>query len=236
MAADSLFLLSEIATQVGLNVGATDDITLAKAKKWINRALLRFSEMGYWSWQRFYARSTATVASQEENSITDVVKITSIWISSPLQRKLELVPDRKFRALYPNNTATGTPYYWRRTGWSTSTVNTMKIGFYPIPDAIYTLKYDGIKPITLLTSDSQDIRLITGMPSNLVDLVIEMATAIGFKESDDVASAEQMNECMIRLKAAYGDDNSEIEDRLIMAQMETDLDQYFDPVLPPTYS
>ncbi len=237
MAATDLFTLSDLALQVGNNLGAVDDLSLEKCKKYINRALVRFSELGSWSWQYQYGATLSTVAAQEEYSITSVLKLNSVYTSGPTQRTLKLIEDRAFRAMYPNNTSSGTPYYWRRMGASTSTANTIKIGLYPIPDGTYTIKYDYVKPITLLTSDSDDIRLITGMPMNLVDLVIEMATAVGWKEIDDKDSSAQMKECLSRLAAAYGDDQSEIDERLIMSPMESDdFNRFYDPVLPSSYN
>lgn len=237
MAADALFTLADMATQVALNVGATDDFTMAKAKKWINRSILRFEEMGTWGWQKVYAQVLSTVALQEEYSVQNILKITSMYLSTPIQRRMTLLDERQFRRMYPNNTAVGTPYYYHTTGWSTATINTRKYALYPIPDTIYTVKYDGIRPITLLSNDTDDIRLITGMPSNLVDIVIEMATAVGFKEEQDVDSSAQMQECIMRLKGAYQEDHSEIDDRLVMVPMEADdLDRYFDPQLDPRFS
>jgi len=190
MAADSLFTLSDLAEQVGLNLGAVDDISLAKCKKHINRALIRFSEMGMWPFQYRYAQALNTVASTEDYTVTGAIKYSSLYTSQPIQRKLTLIEDRKFRAMFPNNTAVGTPYYYREAGWSTHLLrNSMKISLYPIPDGVYNLKYDGLAPITLLSADTDDIRTTTGMPSHLVDLVIEMATAIGWKE---IASTEML--------------------------------------------
>jgi hypothetical protein len=139
--------------------------------------------------------------------------------------------------MYPNNTANGNPYYWRRMGSSTTVVNTIKIGVYPIPDAIYTLKYDGVKPIVSLVNDTDDIRLITGMPNTLVDLVIEMATAIGWTQIDDSEATNKLKECLVRMETAYGQDKSEIDDRLIMSPMEVDeWNKYWDPVLPSNFN
>lgn len=236
MAADSLFTLDELAIQVGRNVGAVDDASLDQAKQWINRALLRFSEMGMWSWQREYGVSFSTIASTETINVTNTLKIMSVYMSTPVQRKLTLIEDREFRSRYPNPTATGSPYLWRTAGQSSSTVNTFIVGLYPIPDAVYTVKMDVIRPITLLTSDSQDIRTTSKIPVNLVDLVIEMATAIGMKQDDDKKARAQMEECMTRLSAAYSDDTYQTDDRLIMRSFDVPDDFSFqDPVLPPQY-
>lgn len=236
MAANDLFTLADLATQIALNVGATDDLTLAKAKKNVNRALIRFSEMGYWSWQYLYGQPLVTANGVEIYDVSPVVKINTIYTSEPIQRKLSLVEDRKFRMMYPNNTAVGAPYYWRRTGWSAATVNAQKIGLYPIPDTVYNLKYDCVAPIVLLVNDTDDIRTVTKMPSQHVDLVIEMATAVQWKQIDDVQSREQMQECVVRMKAAYGDDKSEIDEKLIMAPLEADnIDRYFDPQMDPRF-
>lgn len=220
-----------------LNVGATDDITQAQARKWINRAIVRFEEVGYWPWQYIYQQAINTVASQQTLNIPGVYKINSLYMRTPIQRNLVLVEDRQFRAMYPNDTFTGCPYFYRLNGNMGSVVNTQVIGLYPIPDAIYGLLYDAVRPIPLLVNDTDDIRLVTGMPSNLVDLVVEMATAIGYKQDDDVKSSEQMNECLARMKQAYEDATTQINDRLISAPFgDYDSVAYADPLFPPQYS
>jgi hypothetical protein len=139
--------------------------------------------------------------------------------------------------MYPNNTASGTPYFWHRTGSSLTTVNTIKIALYPIPDTIYTLKFDGVAPIVLLSSDTTDVRLANGMPSPLVDLLIEMATAIGWTEIDDSEAQNKLKECLVRMEAAYGQDESEIDERLVMSPMDfNDGSLWLDPVLPPNFN
>src|ERR1044072_3001274 len=122
MAATDLFTLAQLADQTCQNLGATDDISQAKAKKYVNRALIRFSELGEWSWQRGYdlpfptSTSTTTTASQKEYSVVNCLRIESLYIASPIQRRLILLPDRNYRKMSPNDTATGTPYYWRLAG------------------------------------------------------------------------------------------------------------------------
>lgn len=236
MAANDLFRLDYLADQVGLNLGATDDISLAKAKKYLNRALIRFSEMGIWSWQYAPGQSFSTVNGTETYEFANVLKIKSMWMASPIQRRLSLVNDRQFRGLYPNTSATGTPYLYRKAGYSSTTVDAPKFAFYPIPNGVFTVYYDCIRPITLMSADTNDVRLITGMPSNLIDILIEMATAIGYKEIDDSMSAKQMEECMLRLSAAFREDQSEIDDVMVMRAFESeDAYRYDDPVLPPQY-
>lgn len=240
MAANDLFTLAQLADQVCNNLGAVDDVTQTKARKFINRALLRFTEMGEWSWQRVYDQSFPTiVGGTKVYGVPSCLRIESLYLSSPIQRRLILLQDREYRRRYPNDTATGMPYYYRHAGRSNtgSNVDTLQIGLYPIPDTVYTFKWDGVRAITMLTSDTQDIRNITGMPTFMVDLVVEMATAIGWKEIDDADAATQMQECMVRLKAAYGKDQHDIDDRHIMAPFETeDLDKHFDPQLDPRFN
>lgn len=226
------------------NLGATDDLTQAKVKKHINRALIRFEEMGEWSWQRVYAAdfqtpSNVTVNGTAVYSVPNCLRINALYMQTPIQRKLTLLDDRNFRRMYPNDTATGTPYYYRQAGRanaSSSALDTLKIGLYPIPDGAYALKWDGVRRIVLLSSDTDDVRLLTGMPVNLIDILIEMATAIAWKEIDDGDASAQMQEVMVRLKAAWSNDNHDIEDVMVMAPFEgVDLDKLGDPVLPPNY-
>ena len=246
MAATDLYTLANLADQVCLNVGATDNVTQAKAKKWINRAILRFQEMGEWSFQRVYEQAfpgspngSVTVSGTKVYTVPNCFRIESLYLRSPIQRRLVMLDDRKYRRMYPNDVATGSPYYYRLAGRSHSATvqNALKVGLYPIPDAAYTLLWDGIKPLTLLSSDSDDIRTVTGMPDFMLDLVIEMATAIGFKEIDDSVSPGQLQETLVRLKGAYSKDQHDIDLRLIMAPFESeDVDRYFDPSLDPRFN
>jgi len=237
MAANDLFSLADLSNEVCLNIGSVDDLTQLQARKWINRALIMFEEMGYWPWQYVYQQPLATVANQQTLDVPDIIKINSLFMTSPIQRNLVLVEDRQFRAMYPNDTFTGTPYFYRMNGMSKTVINTTIIGLYPIPNAAYDLLYDGVRPITLLVNDEDDIRQVTGMPSNLVALVVEMATAIGYKQEDDVKAREQLEEAVGRLKKAYEDATTQINDRLIMVSSEyDDYTAYQDPLFPPQYS
>jgi len=246
MAAADLFTLAELADQVALNLGAQDNITELKCQKYINRALLRFQELGEWSWQRQYDQpfpslaSPTLVANQKVYTISNCLRIESLYLSSPIQRRLVMLDDRQYRRMYPNDTATGTPYYYRhagRTNVDINSLNSLNIGFYPIPDSGYTVKWDGVRPVSYLLNDTDDIRVKTNMPDYLVDLVIEMATAIGWKEIDDADAQAQMGEVVKRLRAAYADDQDDIDSRLIMAPFESeDIDRYFDPQLNPLFN
>lgn len=245
MSATSLFILSDIATQVCNNLGASDNITQAKARQYINRAILRFIEMGTWSFQYVFEQPfpgqgspiNQTTPNQKAYTVLNALKITSLWMQSPIMRRLILLDNRKYRRMYPNDTAVGTPYYYRDMGRvKGSTSDQLQIGLYPVPDSNYVLLWDGIAAIPLLVNDTDDIRSVTGIPGYLVDLVIEMATAIGWKEIDDQDQGTQMAETVKRLAAAYADDQSELEDRLIMAPFESeDVDRYFDPQLDPRF-
>ncbi len=245
MAATDLFTLADLKTQVCLNLGAVDDVSMAKAGKYINRALIRFQELGIWSFQQVFEQdfpgaTTVTVAGTKTYSVPECLEITSLFMSSPIQRRLVMLGDREYRRMYPNDTATGTPYYYLRRGKSglisPATFNILKIGLYPVPDAAYTLKWDGYKKITLLSSDTDDVRSKSNIPETMVDLLIEMATAVGWKEIDDGDAAAQMQECMARLKAYYNDDNHSIEDVHVLSPLDGDnLDKIFDPILPPNF-
>lgn len=243
MAADSLYLFSDLKQQVCLNLGATDDITQAKSEKYINRALIRFSEIGIWSWQRVYNQAfpgttSVTISGTSTYSVKNCLEMHSLYYD-PAQSnvgRLVLMGDREFRARYSQPTATGRPYLYLERGRVNSATekDVLKIALYPVPDTGYTLLWDGIKPITLLTGTTQDVREITGIPVSMIDILIEMATAIGWKEIDDAAAAEQMQEVLMRLKGMYNKDNHSIEDNHIMRGYESD-DYYRDPVLPPQF-
>lgn len=246
MAADSLFEFSDLKNQVCLNIGATDDVTQAKAGKWINRALIRLSEFGIWSWQRvteqsFPGATSVTVAGTAIYSVKDCLELHSLYYDPAGSQwgRIKLMDLREFRRRYQNATSTGRPYLYTERGRvnpNTSNLDVLKVGLYPIPDTAYTLKWDGIRKIALLSSDTDDIRVVTGMPTSMVDIVIEMATEIGWREIDDADDRPQMQEVLSRVKSMFGKDNHSIEDRMFM-RMDCDggEDFYRDPVLPPQY-
>lgn len=243
MGVASLFTLADLADQVCLNLGAQDNITQLKARKYVNRTILRFIEMGTWSFQHVYqqpfpgvAPSNVTVANQISYVMPNVLKVHTLYMRTPVQRRLQRLEDRKYRRMYPNDTAVGTPYYYREMGRATGTQDNLQIGLYPIPDAAYTLYWDGIVAIPLLVNDTDDFRLVCGIPGYFADIIIEMATAIGWKEVDDQDQGAQLQEVLMRLKSIYEEDQNSIEDRLIMAPFESeDVDRYFDPMLDPRF-
>lgn len=245
MAANSLFTLAELQLQVALNLGAVDDVSQARCAKYINRALIRFSEMGIWSWQRVFEQAfpgatSVTVAGTATYSVKNCLEIHSLYHNpaGSTPGRLLLMDDREFRRLYSQANAQSRPYLYLERGRAnadTSNLDTLKIGLYPIPDAAYTLKWDGIKPISLLTGASDDVRVVTGMPVSMVDILIEMATAIGWKEIDDATQGEQMQEVLMRLKGMFEKDNHSIEDNHVFRPFDGE-DYFRDPVLPANFN
>lgn len=237
MAANDLFTLLDIATEVSQNYGDTSDITIAKAKKWVNRALMRISEMGTWSWQKVYDEALNTVAGTETYTLADgVKKINAIWIQGSTRRKLRLIEDRRFREIFTQpTTPQGTPLYYRNYGRD-ATSGEKKIAIYPVPNAVYALKYDYDREIQMLVDNTDDVRVETGMPAHMIDALIELATAIGYRELDDSDYESAMAEALERWRALFADDSSEIDDRIRQAPFEADGPDLNDPVLPSNYS
>lgn len=233
----TLYTVRGLIEQVCENVGSTDSVTQAQARRWLNRALIRFMELGQWPWQKFYGEDVSTIANEATVIIPNTLEITALFMRSPYQKKLDLIEDREFRAKFPNDTFTGCPYFYRMNGVNTANPNSLVIGLYPIPDAVYDLKFDGIRPIVLPNSDSQDIRSVTGMPSTLVDVLIDMATAIGFRSDDDKKAQELLAESLARLERAFGMNDSKIDDHLVMAPFGgSDPVLTGDPLFPPNMS
>ena len=238
-----LFTFADLADQVCINYGAQDNITQAKARKFINRAILRFIEMGNWSWQSVFEQpfpnpqAPVTVSNQKAYLMPNCLEINSLYMRSPIQRRLIRLDQRKYRRMYPNDTAVGTPYYYVDRGRAPGTIDNRMVSLYPIPDSSYQLLWDGIVAIPLLVNDTDDFRVVCGIPGYFSDLLIEMATAIGWKEVDDATQGQQLTEVLARLKSAYEEDQSSLEDRLIMAPFESeDIDRYFDPQLDPRFN
>ena len=244
MAVNSLFTLEDIATQVALNYGDQTDFTIEKAKKWVNRALLRINEMGDWSWLMVFDATFNTASGTEAYTLADGVKrVYSLFItSSTARRKLKLVDDRRFREVYTNTvTPQGTPHIYRLYGRSTAVgfEGRRKVALWPVPNATYAMYYDYRREIPLFTdaldASGATVMEVTGMPAHMVDALIELATAISFRELDDSDYESAMAEAMARWNNLLADDLTEIDDSIRMRAFNTETSYFGDPVLPPQY-
>lgn len=236
MAADSLFTLLDLATETSQNLGATDDVSIAKAKKFVNRALIRISEMGPWSWQMVYDATVNTVSGTESYVLaTDVKKLQAVWINDTARRKLRLIDDRRFREIFTQNvTPQGTPLYYRDFGRDATTGN-RKIALYPVPNSVLAIGYDYEREMQLLVDNTDDVRVETGMPDHMVDALIELATAIGYREQDDSDYGSAMAEAIERWIELRNNDQTEIDDAIRAAPMGGDGRDFLDPILPPRF-
>lgn len=236
MAADSLYTLLDIATQVAQNYGDTSDITLAKAKQWVNRALIRIDEIGDFSWLMKFDETFNTVAGTETYTLVDGVKrIYAIYYQQNVRRKLRLMDDRRFREVFTYSVSPqGTPLWYRLYGRNATNGN-RKVALWPIPNNAIAIYYDYRKEMTLLVNDSDDVRSVTGMPGHMVDALIELATAISFRELDDSDYESAMAEAVGRWQKLLAEDLSEIDDNIRMKNFESDSIYFGDPVLPPQY-
>lgn len=248
MSSNSLFTLTDLATEVALNYGDQSDITIAKAYKWINRALMRISEMGDWSWLKVYDATFNTVNGTEAYTLADgVKKIDSVFVFNNVRRRLQMIEDRMFRQHFLNpTTVTGTPQFYRNYGRSSASGSEgrRRIALYPVPSSVLAIYYDYTKEISLFSSIHESggasstvtVSQLTGMPQHMVDALIEMATAIGMRELDDSNYDAAMSEAMLRWDRLLQEDLHEIEDSIRMRSFEDSTGQVADPVLPPQYS
>jgi hypothetical protein len=235
MAANEIYTLLDAATEVSQAYGDTSDISIAKAKKWCNRALVRMAEIHDWSWLKVFDASIATVSGTESYSLASgVKKIYAIWLQDSARRKLRLIDDRRFREIYTQaTTPQGNPLYYRNYGRDSS--GNRKIALYPVPNAVLTLKYDYVKEITLLVNNTDDVREVTGMPAHMVDAWIELATAIGYREQDDSDYQSAMAEAVERVIRLAAEDGAEIDDEIRAAAFGDSGNDWLDPVLPPRF-
>ena len=306
MAANSLYTLDDLATEVAQNYGDVSDITIAKAKKWINRALMRINEMGDWSWLMTFDATfttvydsgtatlingattkvvtlnatqldaayivtasvngnvavTATASLQTTTQFTltfspaipvsgayeltwsiekesyvlgeGVKKIYSIYYQQNVRRNLKLIEDRRFREIFTYNvTPSGTPVWYRLYGRD-ATTGRRKVALFPIPASQLPIYYDYRKEMPMLVNDSDDVRVVTGMPDHMIDALIELATAISFRQLDDSDYESAMAEAMARIQRLHAEDSTEIDDRIRMRNFDS-AEYMGDPVLPPQY-
>ena len=236
MSATDLFTLTDLSLEVAQILGDTSDIGIAKAKKFINRALIRVSEIGDFPFLVIEGASFATVASTETYGLAVGVKrILAVYVTGNSARKFTLMNNRDFRERFPNvSSSVGTPYFYRYTKTDTTT-GQRYVGLYPIPSAVETIYYDYIKEMVLLTNNTDDVRIVSGLPDYMVDALIELAAAIGMREQDDENYEGAMAEAIARWNNLYLENNSEIDDRIRARPSDGQSLDYLDPKLPSNY-
>lgn len=169
MAASSTY--QEIQNRVLDLISKSDSTTRGRIKNWINMGYYDFVLREQWPF-REKTGTLSTVAGTQEYSLSsnfsdiDENNITSVSIQGASNAKLQYMPYEQLRVLAPDfdYDGNGMPiYYYLKAG---------NIGFYQVPDAVYTVSVDYHKLLTELSADSDEPIIPVGYREALVQYAL----------------------------------------------------------------
>lgn len=156
-------------------------------KLWLNDGQRDILNRYLWDFTRTY-EDISTVASTVTYTLTNPGVIYDVRNTTSLI-PLSYLGDLDFDRLFPNQSATGTPRYFRSSGQtqtSSSTQSLPTISLYPIPDAVYTIRVRFNQRFSDL-SDSADISAI---PATYHELLVNYACNVFFSSQGDNRAIE----------------------------------------------
>lgn len=167
-------------------IGKSDSTTRNRIKNWLNMGYQDFVLREIWPF-REATDTIATVAGTQEYTLVsefadiDQNNIVSVAIQGANQRKLSYWPFNQLRASAPDFDAIGNGLpnrYYLKAG---------KIGFWPVPNAEYTVAVDYYKAVTEMSADADEPILPVAYREALVHYALSLEH--NFNTDPDLAQA-----------------------------------------------
>lgn len=186
-----------------------------------------------WSWMQV-TDSFPTVSGTEEYSLRqDVQVLHELWIQGTNRTLLVRIPTTQRRRFVPDPSQySGVPTMWDEAG--VDTTGAKIVSLFPVPGGVYTVYYRFHKHVLPARQDQQDLRAYWGMPANVIECVIQMATALSFKGIDDDRYQLERGEAETMVDAAYAVDQVKGNTTIRVPANNTD-DYHGGPKLPPAF-
>lgn len=193
-----IYTAEEISQEICEDVGDVSDNSKARAYRAMNRALRIIAAKGSWPFFREEDTEITTVADQEAYSLKARIKLPRYLHMRDPARKLVMMELRDLRVNYPNNTeTTGTPLFWRLKNFNKNS-QVYQVALWPIPDDEYTIYVDADQNPTMFTDSEDDVRNM-GLPEEMIETLIQIATAIMLGKTGDADRESRMVQALMRL-------------------------------------
>lgn len=163
----------DIQDNVLAMLSKSDTTTRNRIKTWINMGYQDFVNRELWPF-REVTGTLATVAGTQEYTLAsqfadiDTQNILSVAIQGTNQAKLAYWPFNQLRASKPDfdSDTAGVPRYYY--------IKARKIGFWPLPDAIYSIAIDYYSVPTELSADSDEPSIPQAYREGLVQYALSL--------------------------------------------------------------
>lgn len=213
-----LWRLENVAFDIAGNFGNTGDVAVARMTRLVNRAMIKIAGNNRrWTWLRT-KDSFTTVANVREYSLRlDAKEITKFWMEGSNRGEIIRVPEG-----FDEDGAitSGSPslFDWRGVDSNGAKV----VEFYPLPGAGIEIFYRFYRHITPVKDGGVDLRSAWGIPPNICELLIEVATALAWQGINDKRFYEQVNMATTMIQDAYDADQENIATRYRQKSQESD--------------
>ncbi len=202
-----------MAYDVALNYGNTSAQAIEKMKRLLLRAAIRISteKNRRWSWL-VVTKSFNTIAGEDEYALSSSVKAAPsiFFVKGSNKRKLRRIPSRSFIESVPDRSDdSGNPTFYDFEGVNSNGCRVVSL--WPTPSGVEEIFYRGKRVIQPIVNDEADIRAAWGMPEDVIEALIEYATALAWKGMNDSRYQEQMGEAQELLDRAYAADQENVD-------------------------
>lgn len=203
-------------------------------KRLLNRAAVRIAGHNRrWSWLMVKSDFPTTASTEEYSLDQDVGTLQMIWLQGSNRQKLDRIPSRRFRELEPNPTeVTGIPRMYDFNGVDSSGCKVVTL--YPIPSSQLTVYYRYRRLLLPIQNDEANVWGTWGMPPNVIEILIEYATALSFKGIDDARHDRQLAQAEAMVLDAYGADQENV-DTTVRIPFDDDEGMLSGPRLPSEF-
>jgi len=208
---NQLYRFKDLAFDVAQNFGNTTQQSQDKAARMLNRAAVRVAGNNRrWTWLMI-KDSFHTSQGIEEYSLNQDVAVTQMfWMEGSNRQKLDRIPSARFRELVPNSTEdSGNPRLYDFAGVDSSGCKVVTL--WPIPGGDLEIFYRYRRFILPIQDKEANVWGRWGMPPNVMECLIEYATALMFKGVDDRRHNEQLGQAEAMVLDAYAADQENLD-------------------------
>lgn len=232
----SIFTAEDIAREIAESVGSLSEVTYDQAYRCINRALRIMNAKGSWPFWASEDLLLTTVSGTQYYRMKQRVRMPKYLHMRNPAWKLEMIDLMMLRKLYPNNTeTTGQPLYWRISSYNVN-AQSFEVGLWPIPDGEYEIYID-IDQNPLLVTNKNDNLCQLGLPEEMIETMIKIATALMYEKTGDADYQNKMAEGLTQLESDYYRLTNHIDANLNSRVYAGDMQVFSgDPMLPPNYN
>lgn len=208
---NQLYRFKDLAFDVASNFGNVTDQSQERMCRLINRAAVRIAgNKRRWSWLMTKDYFLTSDGIEEYSLNQDVAIPQMFWMEGANRQKLDRIPSVRFRELVPNSTEdSGNPRLYDYAGVDSSGCKVVTL--WPIPSGELEIYYR-YRRFTLPIQDKEaNVWSRWGMPPNIIECLIEYATALAWKGVDDRRHTEQLLQAEAMVEDAYVADQENLD-------------------------